>query len=351
MATVQVVPHNEAKGTDFCGQESYQFIIRSDLGYYMKTYHVRDDDYLSVHPLHPSCTGGDHYVGTTSYFFIIKGNSCRRVTDMSKDTEALKFTLHPECRGGSFYFANDTKNMYILFKDGTLKHVCYMSEEDCYVRSKSTLHPNCRGGLYYWATEGWFYFLKKVEQWGLEYRRTRDLTTDREATDFSVYPTVTKFLPGGLAVTWGQTVREWELLKEVRNEDKHIPLNWEQSVKKTIGYKKEMLQSVQHNWNLTTGYSTETSGSVGFENLFTATVKTLFSLSMSYGGHSLDTTTEDWSEQHTVEEKLSLKIPPRKSLYIWRSKLGMKRQKDQPTEDMLYCRQLRVTETNTPPNN
>lgn len=348
MAKVQIVPHLEANGTDFCGQESYQFVIRSDLGYYMKTYHVRDDNDLSVHPLHPACTGGDHYVGTTSYFFVIKGNSCRRVTDLSTDAEAVKFTLHPECTGGSFYFANDTKNMYVIYKDGTLKHMRYMSREGCEIRSRSRLHSNCQGGLYYWATEGWFYLLKRVDQWGLEYRRTRDLATDRESTDFSVHPTVAKFLPGGLAVTLGPTVGEWELLKAIKNDSADIPLKWNHAITKKVGYKKEVMQSLQHNWNITTSYSTEISGSLEVEKLFTSSVKTQFSLSASYGGHQLNTNSEDWSEEHTIEQKLDLTVPPRKCLYVWQYKVGMKKQGEH-SQDVLYCQQLQMTDTPAQP--
>ena len=32
----RIVPRNKAKGTDLCGQSSYQYIIRSDLDCYLK---------------------------------------------------------------------------------------------------------------------------------------------------------------------------------------------------------------------------------------------------------------------------------------------------------------------------
>ena len=57
---IQIVPRNKARGTDLCGQRSYQYIIRSDLDCYMKVYHVGDgDDPVTIHALHPTCAWGD----------------------------------------------------------------------------------------------------------------------------------------------------------------------------------------------------------------------------------------------------------------------------------------------------
>ena len=116
---IQIVPRNKVKGTDLCGQRSYQYIIRSDLGCYMKAYHVRDgDDPVTIHPLHPTCAWGDHYLATPGsicscapgHFYIIKGRECRKVTDLSTGANPTTFDLNAECQDGDFYMANDSKN-------------------------------------------------------------------------------------------------------------------------------------------------------------------------------------------------------------------------------------------------
>ncbi|KAL1250784.1 hypothetical protein QQF64_018580, partial [Cirrhinus molitorella] len=91
---------------------------------------------------------GDHYFGGDSYFHIIKGNSCRRVTNLTTDSNAVVYSLHPNCQGGDHYFAAHG-NFYIIFQEkGTYRTTTNMNLDT--FAEEHTLHPNFRDGLYYW---------------------------------------------------------------------------------------------------------------------------------------------------------------------------------------------------------
>ena len=73
-------------------------------------------------------------------------------------------------------------------------------------------------------------------------------------------------------------------------------------------------------------------------------VEVQFSLTESFGGASIQSEQEDWNETYTVEEELSTTIEPGKSAYIWQFSLGLK-----GTGDVLFCRDLQITDSSTPP--
>ncbi len=84
-----IIPRSKAKGTDICAFNKYYYIIRSDLGCYMQTSNLNKGADISIFSLHPACQNGDHYIGGDSYFHIINGNSCRRVTNLTTDSDAV----------------------------------------------------------------------------------------------------------------------------------------------------------------------------------------------------------------------------------------------------------------------
>ena len=192
---IQIVPRNKARGTDLCGQRSYQYIIRSDLDCYMKVYHVRDgDDPVTIHALHPTCAWGDHYVATSDHFYIIKGRECRKVADLSTSANPTTFNLNAECQDGDFYMAKDSKNFFVIKSNQgqasfECKHVESLKDGNVTNHENGMLDkyktPNAETGVdlgsrYHWATSSYFYFLESVTTWSLEYHRTKDLFKDPE---------------------------------------------------------------------------------------------------------------------------------------------------------------------------
>ena len=71
----------------------------------------------------------------------------------------------------------------------------------------------------------------------------------------------------------------------------------------------------------------------------------MFSLSHNYGGHVVDTTQEDWSEEKQVCEKSVVTIPPRGCVYFWQYTLGI------GNEDVLHTKYVIMTDTETAPTN
>ena len=113
-------------------------------------------------------------MATPGYFYIIKGDVCRRVKDLRTGADPEIFPLHDKCKPNSgaypancFYTATNSSNFYIIRSDHSFLHVEDMSATGYKEKLGGKLHDECKGGVYYWATEGYFYFLKEVNNWSL----------------------------------------------------------------------------------------------------------------------------------------------------------------------------------------
>ena len=90
-------------------------------------------------------------------------------------------------------------------------------------------------------------------------------------------------MPGGLAVIAGPTFGQWKLLRTVGNM-KTEPLVFNESISRKTGYKKDIIHSVQHNWQIGAQWQKEGSAGLTIEKVFTASLKKMFSFSITYGG-------------------------------------------------------------------
>lgn len=330
-----ILSKSKAKGVDFCGVDDNYYIIRSDLGCYMYSTNFHRGYDLTVYSLHPCCQGGDHYLAlNNSTFYIIKGNTYRRVSDMSRDIDAVVYNLHPNCQGGDHYLSA-YGNFYIIFKSrGVYRRTSNMNKDSDAVEYE--LHPNCMDGLYYWGTQNFSYFLKPKDQWGIQYHKTDNLNKDTYSDTYSIHPDVLNFLPGGLAETHGPAFGKWELIKTISN-DSETPLTWEKKITRKVGYTKSKSSSVEHNWKVSMS-TTYQSGA-----LTEAIAKFQFSLSAEYGGKSVNTEDESWEEATEVSESVSLNLQPHAKMYMWQYKLGFGK------EDVLFCRDMIVNADPNPP--
>ena len=331
------------KGIDICGMTSYQYVIRSDIGYYMRAYHLRDEEKgLQIFPIHPSCSKGDHYFATTEgYMYIICGNECRRLDHgpeaLMNDSNPEVFTINPDCLGGSFYLAQREGLFYIVYAHGVYLEVNDLrySKYNSKYTKKRRLADECRGGLYYFATEGFFYVLKQVHpKWGLQYHRTRDLSTNSEPRTFSVCRAVCGFVPGGLAFLKGAVCARWEFVCATDSYIDDVKEEYMQVHK--VGYRKQICSEIEHSWKVKFGGAGEHEHS-----LITMLLKA--ELSLEYGGCLKQTKSEDWSEEVTFTKKLAYSVPYGKSVYVWQLVFGL------GSEDILFSRRTAVTETPKPP--
>ncbi|ROJ18937.1 hypothetical protein DPX16_0295 [Anabarilius grahami] len=330
-----IIPKSKTKGIDFCALGEYKFhIIRSDLGCYMRTNNLKEGSNISIHSLHPSCQNGDHYLGSGDWFYIIKGNSYRRVTDLTKDSGAEVYSLHPNCQGGDHYFSAYGYFHIIFHGKGTFRSVTDMNTDSG--AEEYNLHPNCRNGLYYWGVLNYYYFLKPVSEWGVEFHTSKNLHRDYCVGVYSVHPDVLNFLPGGLSVTKGPSFGIWENIKTITN-DSNTPVTWTKKINKKVGYNKEKMTEITHNWKIATSVSIETGA------LAALIVKLQFSFSAEYGGSHVSTEKESWNEMTEVEEQLSLQLKPNESLYLWQYRMGL------GEEPVLFCRDLKIDDEPNPP--
>ena len=381
----RIVPRSEAPGVDFCGtcgDNPKTMIIRSDLNCYMSVSDVQTGKNATLHPLHPSCCGGDHYFtssrGMIETHFIIKGDEFRVVQDLTTDENSRTGVLHEKCRGGDFYigtvksevqtdgvgwvpkiFAFSRPAFIIIFTDKRMLRVVSDLEtgkidQKLGLQDEYPLKEGMLGGLYYWGTTtrhtqtreriNTFYVVKPVDKWGLEYYYTNSLTGGSERTA-SFHPSITNFLPGGLGITKGITNGDWILIKSFMNSSSSTVEGMKYEVEVTIGHNKKALSSIEHNWSVSASVSSEVSAGFTIESIFNATMKVQFSLSGSYGGKSIQTTEEEWKEEVTTRETYDIgKFPPGRTVYIWQYKIGL------GNTNIVRSKHWAVTDTPAPPS-
>ena len=176
---------------DACADKGYHYIIRIDKGAYIRTNNLKNDIAAQAFELHYSCKGGDHYLATNGFFYIIKGNNYRRVRNMYTDDVAVTYELHPNCRDGDHYLSMDGK-FYIIFKDrGVYRRTTNMNKDEKAVEYK--LHSSCANGLYYWGV-GKYAYTVKGGQWNLQYHSTNNLNQGIKTGGSSFANKVLKFL-------------------------------------------------------------------------------------------------------------------------------------------------------------
>ena len=366
----------KAKGIDICGQRSYQYIIRSDLGCYMKAYHLRDgDDPVTIHALHPTCAWGDHYMATPEHFYIIFVNdgvwTCRKVADLSTGKDPTTFELHKQCENGKFYMAKDQQHFYII-KEKNYLEVNNVGEGPPNEKGndRTQLDTDFMVGDYYWATISYLYFLKPQSKWGLEYIRikhtelkskskTQGTSTKEEkkteqkqesrqkmkklGCNFPVYSPITTFLPGGWGLILGPTFYRWKLIKSIENQSGNVMLKFSENITLRSGYSKKMLDLVQHNWHIPEQHA----AGLTIEQIFTATLKHQFFLDESYGGCKLDTYQEDWTEEREVRNEIVVDIQAGKGVHFWQFVLGIGER--ERSQDVLFTQHVIMTETASQP--
>ncbi|XDV31373.1 hypothetical protein PO909_034077 [Leuciscus waleckii] len=289
-----IIPKSKAKGTDFCGMADWYYIIRSDLGCFMQTRELNEDNDISIWSLHPACKDGDHYLGACKYFFIIfqEKGTYRRTKNLNEDSEGVEYKLHPNLRNGLYYLGH---------------------------------------GLL-----GYFSFLKPASEWGYEFYRGSDLSEDKCVGVYSAHPALLNFLPGGLAVTKGPSFGIWENIKTITN-DSNTPVTWQKKINKKVGYNKEKMSQITHNWKISTSVTAETG------DLASLIAKVQFSFSAEYGGSHVSTESESWNELTEEEETLTFQLEPNESVYLWQYRLGIGK------EPVLFCRDLKIDDVPTPP--
>uniref|UniRef100_A0A8C5MLQ7 Uncharacterized protein n=1 Tax=Leptobrachium leishanense TaxID=445787 RepID=A0A8C5MLQ7_9ANUR len=328
-----IVPKKDAPGVDLCGTDQYYYIVRSDVGCYMRSTNFNKGEDLDVFSLHPACSNGDHYLAyDDDLFYIIKGTSFRCVSDIGTDEGAIVCSLHPSCQGGDHYFSA-FGNFYIVYQNqGVYRRTKNMTTYKDGI--EYSLHPDCKDALYYYGIKDCYYFVRPHEEWGVQYYRCTNFNTNESGQASSFHPSVINFLPGGLGLTHGPSAGVWTCIKTIKNDSQNHT-TWSNKVPVTQGFDKEKLSPIENNWNISASLPVET----GLSALLT---KSQFSLAPTYGGSNVNTDGENW-KLTTIEETISVLLEPGKEAYVWQYQLSL------GSDAVLFCRDLRFDDPNKPP--
>ena len=341
----EIVPKKapEARGIDFCATNGCYYIIRSDLGVYMRCKNFHEAKDIEIFSLNQACQWGDHYLagkfgilGILTYFYIIKGNEYRRVTDMSLDKDAVVYNLHPNCRGGTFYYSAFGK-YYIVFADrGVYRRVKNMNTDKDAV--EYSIHPAFQNGLYIWGETDYVYCLKQADRWGVIYHRSTNMNLNEDPCTVSLHESVLNFVPGGVAQTKGRAFGYWKNIKSFAN-DTDVPVDWERTIKKTIGFNLRSIEmsSIEDKWSVKLGAEYKKG------HITEAISKFQFSLKAKYGGTSANTEQQEWKEITEESEIVKLHIPAHSKMYVWQYQLGFGQKKN------LFSSFLQITSDSQPP--
>ena len=339
----EIVPKSakEARGIDICATYYHYYIIRSDLGVYMKSTNFNEGKDIQIYPLSAACQWGDHYLATGSdYFTIIKGYECLTVRNMTEDKDAVVYQLHPKCLGGSHYFFAFSY-YYIVFADkGVYRRVKNMNTNEGAV--EYSIPEAFKDGLYFWGTTGYFnsgyvYCLKQAGKWSVRYHRSTDVNLFNNPATFTIHESVLNFLPGGIAQTTGKAFGYWHNIDSFANKTDNT-VDWEKNITKPVGFNRsEMMSSIEHNWSI----KSEAKYQSGL--LSEAICKYHFSLKAKYGGKSVNTEQQQWKAMTEELEALNLHIKPRSEVYIWQYLMGFGQEK------ILFSPDLEITEDSNPP--
>ena len=194
-----ISPYSFPRGLNFCGDGGYHYIVRSELGRYMKTQNLDHGDDVKLYDLHHSCKGGDHYLANGGYFYIIEGKNYRRVTNMNNDADSVVYSLHPNCQGGDHYLSMCGK-FYVIYKEkGVYRKTTNLNNDEDAV--EYFLHSNCKDGLYFWGLDQYAYIIKPPGSWGPEFHKTSNMNHDWDSSDSSFTNRIKNFLSGALEYT------------------------------------------------------------------------------------------------------------------------------------------------------
>ena len=338
----EIVPKSasEAKGTDFCGGKNSCYIIRSDVGVYMRCKDIHAGQDIKIHRLSEACRWGDHYLATDSFFYIIKGDEYRRVTDLRKDDDAVVYSLHCNCRGGSGYYSA-FGNWYIVFANrGTYRRVSNMNKDEDAVEYK--IHQAFQDGIYFWGNNNYVYCLKQAGERGVTYHRSTNMNLNKYCGDFSVHELVLKFIPGGIAHTHGKVFGYWKDVKCLQN-DSDTAIELEKTIKKTVGFDRSTMSSIELEWSIEMGISEEVGIKAQVSELIEALCKVQYSLKETFGGKMVNTEQFKWSDITKEDENVELKIPPNTKLYVWQFQMGFGKKEN------LFSYDTAITYGKTPP--
>lgn len=326
-----IVPRAGTPGTDVFATPDGFFVVRSDLGCFLRAPAGPAPAGAEICRLHPACRGGDHYVGEASgaAVCILRGEAFQRTADLGAAPGPEAFPLHPACRGGDHYVSGGGRFVVLFLARGVALSVADLSTGAG--AEETPLDPAARCGLYYYAPDATRLALLRVDaQRGL---CTQVGSGSGPGEVLPVPAAVASFLPGGLALVHGAAFGAWECIQRLENDtDGPLPGSYELS--RPVGY-------VEQKW---ADWTFSPAGAPAPTDLAGALLRAQFALPPAYGGLGLRTEQEEWEAAAEEGEELRIILQPRQKLYWWQYRLGL------GARPVLFCRSLKVTRSLAPPD-
>jgi len=334
---LQIVPKNSsyARGIDICASKKYVYIIRSDLGLYMRTTSINQGSDMEVFKLHDALAWGDGYMldDKGKWFYIVRDDTIHYCKDLTTDKDGKTKNLLSPYQGGDYYFLGES-TFYVLF-GSSFRSTMNMYKDSYY--SWGTINSAFKDGIYFWCQQNCINCLEQPGEWGATYTYNYNLVSSGARTGNTLNMDVVNFLPGGVAQSSGKSYGKWQLVKFEAN-DGETPYDWKYTVEIQAGFDYKDMSTITNNWNINADASIDTG------TLTKLLCQFQFSLDASYGGSKTDTTSKDWNAVGTIDSTIEKTIQPGETVYVWQYQMGFA-----DTKACLFYDYTEITDDSNPP--
>ena len=229
--------------------------------------HLDHEQELQLFPLNPSCSGGDHYLNTGKFFYIIRGNEYIFVNDLSepigedgsatmKGVNSIR-TINSVCQNGDHYLYAGG-NFVVIFKASNEYLVVSDLNTGNVVQPLTKMSSFTSGVYFFGPPKNVSYPLNSIgvihqvdKVWGAMFTYTTRLDSNGESVRYFIYPDIVNFILGGLTMNFGPVVPVWKPLQTFTNTS-NAAVTWSETLTKTVGFNKLHYESLESNWSTTT---------------------------------------------------------------------------------------------------
>ncbi|HAS41402.1 MAG TPA: hypothetical protein DCS93_13035 [Microscillaceae bacterium] len=325
------------KGYDIFALKESIYIVRSDIGLFLKTKSMNGKAKPTIFSLNEAFANGNGYIGYKSgddwVRCVIQKNSYvtyKNLTNMKGKRRDIVSSL---AKNGDHYFAKDPKDkgqsIYVI-KDG--QYHIFKRLSDAKPRKSGTLPSYLKKNVVaYWAKRKYIYILKNTKYGPIVYRTTALKNPKPSSIEIAPNKAVRDFLIGGLtaknggstSVVWKSVSNAFPFCNRSKNKNSSVAApKLTESI--TVGFNKEYTSSIEHNWSvsLTLGAEMEKKTKAGVAEVVT---KAHIELTTQYGGASIKTDSKQWSTENTTTVQLDegKKVKGGKCIGYWQGQISI----------------------------
>jgi len=336
----KIVPKtsSDAKGIDICRTSDYIYIVRSDLGCFLRTKDLSVGGDVKAFKLNDNCMWGDAYMHDEyGPFYIIFGDQVRSCKHLGQFDDDTYNSLDDKCKGGDHYFCWSTefvvvKGLYSQSFSGLFPTKYPVNP----ITPELPLPSMMTNGLYYWGDK--YSYCLKPEDSKVTYNYCVELGIDYNKGLNQFMPKdVIRCLPGGVAQVLGPAWGKWVLAATQPNDSDNAMILHQYPI--NTGFTHFGVDDLTDSWDIE-----------DTPDILTGLLKYQFKIDPSFGGVGIDTsdfTWEDYPCNENVPINGNVQIPPNEVGYIWMLTLGfgdcVPWTRNDPGTTVLICPKLQLT--------